>query len=131
MSGPVRLNVSITVRLLLICDCKDRQETSTERARRLEQQRLRSGGPTLQTVAGKQLRAFDDITLSVIHADFKQCLLDLGCFDKLRNCLLTHDMPDVVDHFDHSAVNRVVQHILYETPVDLQEVYRQMFQISE
>ncbi len=70
------------------------------------------------------MRAFDHIPLSVVHPYLKQCLLDLGGFNKLGNRALTHDMADVIDHFDHCTVNRVVQHILYETPVDLQEVYR-------
>lgn len=70
------------------------------------------------------MRSFNQVALSVIHTNIEQGLFDLRCFNKLGNCALTHDMADVIDHFNHRAVNRVVQHILYETSIDLQEVYR-------
>ncbi|MNJ55515.1 hypothetical protein D3C77_510100 [compost metagenome] len=40
-------------------------------------------------------------------------------------------MADMVDDFDHRAIDRVVEHVFDKTSVDFQEVYRQMLQIRE
>ncbi|MCY1560684.1 hypothetical protein D9M68_978520 [compost metagenome] len=40
-------------------------------------------------------------------------------------------MADMVDDLDHGPVDRVVEHVLDETPVNLQVVHGQMLEIGE
>nr|GEZ71602.1 hypothetical protein [Tanacetum cinerariifolium] len=52
-------------------------------------------------------------------------------FDELGDRLFAHYVPDMVDHFYHRPVDRVVEHVFYETAINLQEVHRQVLQVGD
>ena len=59
------------------------------------------------------------VPLGKIHTDDTQTGQDFIVLDELSDGLLSHDMADMVDRLDHSAIDRVVRHVLHETAVDL------------
>src|SRR5438034_9783420 len=76
----------------------------------------------------ERLRLFDAIALRVVDADLAQALQDLLVLDEFRDRLLFHYVADVVDRLDHSAVDRIDQHVGHEAAIDLEKVHRQMLQ---
>src|SRR4051794_19845520 len=73
----------------------------------------------------------DRIALRVIDAEAAQHLDDLHALGELRDRLLAGEMADFVDRAHHLAIDRIVQDLLDEAAVDLQEIDREVLQVTE
>src|SRR5690349_4521054 len=95
--------------------------------------RKRPPGIPRLTVDGLQhaLRLGDAVTLRVIDAQRREHLDDLGVLGELGNGLLAREVTDFVDRTHHLAVDGVVQDFPDERAVDLEEVDREMLEVTE
>ena len=75
--------------------------------------------------------AGNTITLGIVDPEFSQHGEDGVVFDVLSNRLLAKHMSDMVDRLHQRMVERVVCHLLHKTAVDLDEIDRQVFEVSE
>ena len=71
------------------------------------------------------------VTLRIVDAHTPEHRNDLFVLRKLGNGLLAGEVPDFINRAYHFAVDRIMQYLLDETTVDLEEVYREVFQVPE
>jgi|GEM_PF-6107093 len=77
-----------------------------------------------QTVTGEYLRSLDQVSLCVVHTNFQQGLFYQRRLDKLGNGAFAHDVANMIDHFHHRPIDRVVQHIFNEAAINFQIIDR-------
>src|SRR6186713_823854 len=77
------------------------------------------------------LRLRDTVTLRVVDAQRREHLDDLGVLGELGNRLLAGEVADFIDGTHHLAIDGVVQYFAHEAAVNLEEVHREMFEVTE
>ena len=71
------------------------------------------------------------VALGKVDTDLSQLVGDGFVFDELGDGAYAQGMPNLVYRLDDGPIHRVGIHIFDETSVDLEEVNRQVFQITK
>ena len=71
------------------------------------------------------------MTLNVVNANLAQRIQARLSTHEFGNSLLSHNVTDIVNGLHHDPIDRVFCQIFNETPVDFDNVDREMLEVSK
>ena len=71
------------------------------------------------------------VALRIIDPHAAQHGDDFLVLGELADRFLIGQMTDFIDRADHLAIDGIVQNLFHETAVDLEEIYREVLEVTE